>query len=238
MQEFWMGLGWVTVYFVICASCAFLCRVLFKIPDEVFRKALHCILLGSLLAFAFGFETWWISAGTCIFFEVAVYPILKYFERFRAYSGFVTERKSGELKSSLLLVFTMFAAVITVCWGWLGDRYLVLGSIYAWGFGDAAAALIGKRFGKHKIMWKHVDGRKSFEGSAAMFLVSFFSVALILWLRGGLGIGALLVISMVTAAVSALVELYTSGGYDTVTCPLSAMAVLLPLMYLFGGLAG
>lgn len=39
------------------------------------------------------------------------------------------------------------------------------------------------------------------------------------------------------AAVTAVVELYTMHGLDTVTCPLAAMAVLLPLVHLFGGTA-
>ena len=39
-----------------------------------------------------------------------------------------------------------------------------------------------------------------------------------------------------TAAVSAAVELYTPNGMDTITCPLAAMAVLLPLVALFGGI--
>ncbi len=236
VQEFWMGLGSVLVYFIICASTAFLCRVLFRIPTEIFRKALHCILLGSLPFFVFGFERWQISAAAALFFAVAVYPILKFFERFRNYSNFVTERKGGELKSSLLLVFSMFAAVITVCWGWIGDRWLVLASIYAWGFGDAAAALIGKRFGRHKINWKYVDGKKSVEGSAAMLAVSLIAVITVLYLRGGLALLTLLVISLVTAFVSALTELYTSGGYDTVTCPISAMAALLLFLKLLGGI--
>ncbi len=236
MQEFWMGLGWIVIYFVICASTAFLCRVLFRIPTEIFRKTLHLILLGSLPVFVFGFDTWWIAATAAILFEIVVFPILKFFERFRNYSSFVTERKNGELKSSLLLVFTMFALVMTICWGWLHDRWLVLASVYAWGFGDAAAALIGKRFGKHKINWKYIDGRKSFEGSGAMFAVSLLSLLVILSLRGGLSPAALIAVSVVTAAVSTLSELYTPGGNDTVTCPLSAMAVLLPLLALFGGL--
>lgn len=236
LQEFLLGLGRIGLYFVVCASCAFLIRVLLRLPDELFRKLLHLILLGSLPVFVFGFATWQVAAGTAVLFELAVYPILRALERLPRYSAFVTERKSGELKSSLLLVFTMFAVVMAVCWGCLGDRWLVLASIYAWGFGDAAAALVGKRFGRHKIGWAGLDGKKSCEGSAAMLLVSFVSVAALLILRGGLAPLPLLLISFVTAAVSAAVELYTRGGYDTVTCPLAAMAVLLPLLAAVGGL--
>ena len=83
-------------------------------------------------------------------------------ERIERFSEFITERKKGELKSSLLLVFGMFALIITVCSGLLGDPYLVLASVYAWGFGDAAAALIGKRFGKHKF--SKISPNKTIEG--------------------------------------------------------------------------
>lgn len=236
MRELGTGLWRIAVYFVSAASCACIVRLSFRIPEELFRKLLHLILLGSLPVFVFGFERWWVSAGTAVLFELVVYPILRVLERLPRYSAFVTERKSGELKSSLLLVFTMFAVVIAVCWGRLGDRWLVLASIYAWGFGDAAAALVGKRFGRHRIVWPGLDGKKSYEGSAAMLLVSFVSVAVLLTLRGGLAPLPLLAVSFVTAAVSALSELYTRGGYDTVTCPLSAMAVLLPLLAAMGGL--
>ena len=55
----------------------------------------------------------------------------------------------------------MFMLAVGVCWGWLGDRNLALASIFAWGPGDAAAALVGKRYGKNKIGKKvrHEGGR-------------------------------------------------------------------------------
>lgn len=236
MQQFLAGASIVIFYFVIAAGTAIICRLLIKIPDELFRKILHCILLGSLLAFVFGFQTWWHSALTAVLFAVVVYPILAFFERFKTFSEVTTERKKGELKMSLLLVFGVFASVIAICWGWLGDRYLVLSSIYAWGFGDAAAALVGKRFGRHKLHGKYLDGKKSLEGSTAMFLTSFISVAMILACRGGLPSVGLIVTAFVTAVVSALTELYSREGMDTVICPLCSMAVLLPLVCLFGGM--
>lgn len=235
MQEFMMGTGWVLLYYIVAASTALLCRFFFKIPDEVFRKTLHGILLGSFFVLIFVFEKWWMAVVLAIAFAIVVYPILAFFERFKGYSQLTTERKSGELKTSLLLVFGMFAVIATICWGWLGDKYLVLASIYAWGFGDALAALIGKRFGKHKIKWKLTDGKKSVEGSMAMFLTSFVSVAIILACRGQMNIFAYVFTALVVALVSSIAELCSKNGMDTVICPLSAMVVLLPLVYVFGG---
>lgn len=235
MQEFLMGTGIIVIYFVIAASTAFLCRILIKIPQEVFRKALHFILLGSYIPFVFGFETWWMAVCTAVLFAIAVYPILVFFERFRNYTVITTERKKGEFKSSLLLAFSMLAVVMSICWGWLDDKYLVLASMYAWGVGDAFAALVGKKFGKHKIHLKYVDKRKSLEGTMAMFVTSLVTVAVVLLYRGGLSTLGYIVIPVIAAAVSAIVELYTPGGMDTVTCPTAAMMVILPLIHLFGG---
>lgn len=236
MQEFVAGTSGVLIYFVIAASVALLSRHFFKIPDEIFRKILHCILLASFLFFVFGFQTWWMAVVLAVLFAVVVYPILAFFERFKGFSQLTTERKSGELKNSLLLVFGMFAVVALVCWGFAGDKYLVLAAVYAWGFGDAAAALIGKYFGKHKITLKYLDGKKSVEGSFAMFVTSFISVVVILIYQGTMSVGGCILISVVVALVSAVAELYSKNGLDTVICPLSAMVVLLPLVYLFGGI--
>ena len=237
MHAFLYG-SWVLLIYILCVAVpALLCRLVIRIHDELFRKILHCIFLGVPLIFVLAFDSWWHAVAVCVIFAVAIYPVLTCFERLRKYSEFTTERKKGELKESLLLVFAMMAVVVTVCWGWLGDRYLVLASVYAWGFGDAAAALVGKKWGKHKIRFGPADSRKSVEGSAAMFVVSLASVAIVLSVRGGLSFAGYLVIPVITAFVSALAELCSKDGHDTVICPLSAMAVLLPLLHLFGGLA-
>lgn len=224
------------IYFAAAASTALISHYLFPIPKEVFRKILHFILLGSFLVFIFSYPTWQSAALAALLFEVLVYPILAFFERFKGYSELTTERKHGELKNSLLLVFTMFAIVVAVCWGIFEDKYLALASLYAWGIGDAFAALIGKKFGKHKIHAPKLDGKKSYEGTGSMFTVSFLTVTVILLCRGGLELFPCLLISLIVAAVSALTELYSKNGNDTIICPLSAMVVLLPLVYLFGGL--
>ena len=229
------GMGTICLYFIPMASLALALRFLIKIPDELFRKLLHFILLGAFPVFLFAIESWWAAALAAVIFAVAVYPILALLEHLKAYSSFTTERKKGELKTSLLLVFGMFAAVITVCCGWLKDPWLALASVYAWGVGDAFAAIIGKKYGKHKLHWKYIDGKKSAEGSGAMFLTSAASVAVILLLRGGLSLEGYVIIPLVTAAVSAAVELYSKNGMDTVFCPLASMCVLIPLFQLFGG---
>ena len=235
MNHILPGTANLIIYFIGAISIAFPARALFTIPDEVFRKLLHFILLGSFGVLLVSYPTWQITAMVAIVFEIIVYPILMFFERLKKYSQFTTERKKGELKHSLMLVYTMFAVVVMICWGLFGDKYLALASLYAWGIGDAAAALIGKRYGKHKIRAFKLDGKKSYEGTLAMYLVSCISVFFILMLRGGMQMGVCIIIALIVGAISAIVELYSKNGNDTVFCPLAAMVTLLSLVYLLGG---
>ena len=236
MQEFLRGAGAVCIYFVIAASTMLGLRRLIRIPDELFRKLLHFILLFSYIPFAFAFDTWWLSVILTVVLEIIIYPVLALAERLPFFSSFVNERRSGEFKQSLLLAFTMLAVCNSVCWGWLGDKYLGLACMYAWGVGDAFAALIGKRFGKHRIKWKYADPRKSAEGSAAMFVTSAIAVAAVLLAHDHLTLPAYIVLPIAGAGVATVVEMVSKDGYDTVLCPAAAMAVMIPLMALFGGL--
>lgn len=232
--EFITGLVELLAYFVLCAAGALTLRRLVSVPAEVFRKTLHFILLGSIFILTYSFRTWWVSAMTVVAFTLTVFPILAFAERIPGYSKLLTERKRGEIKTSLVVVFSMFTVLICVCWGWLGEKYLVIASVLAWGLGDAAAALIGKRFGHHFIEGKLIEGRKSFEGTLAMFVVSFVSVFLVLFTYGSVELYSCAPIAAVTAAVCAVVELYTKGGMDTLTCPFAAAAIMIPLVRLWG----
>ncbi len=234
MLEFITGYGILLIYFAVCASAALLLRRFVSVHMEVFRKTLHLILLGSILVFTYAFMTWWISAMAAVVFIVMVYPILVFAERIPGYSELLTERKCGEIKSSLVVVFSMFAVLICVCWGWIGEKYLVIASVFAWGLGDAAAALVGIRLGRHYIEGRLIEGRKSLEGTLAMFVVSFISVLIVLLANGTAEWYGYIPIAAVTAAVCAAVELYTKGGMDTLTCPFAAAAVLISLVRLWG----
>lgn len=232
MQLFLSGTGITVLYIVVAVGIMLLVRKCFTIPDELFRKALHFILLGAYIPLVFAFEAWWMAAIFAASLIVILFPALSIAGKLPIFSAFVNERKKGEFKSSMVLAVGMMAFSVTVCWGLFGDKYLVLASIYAWGIGDGLAALVGKRFGKHKIKWRLADGKKSVEGSATMFLCSLVSVVTVLLLRGGIGIPMCLVIALLAAVVCTLAEMCAKGGWDTVICPVSAMIVIIPMVTL------
>ena len=235
MDELIHGGSVVCIYLITLAVIALSARKLINISDELFRKILHFILLGAYVPFLFAFDTWWMSAGFAAFLIVVIYPLLMLVGYIPAFSTFVNERKKGEFKSSMVLAFGVMALTISVGWGLLHDRYLVLASVYAWGVGDAFAALIGKRFGKHKLNWKLVDHHKSIEGSLAMLLTSAIAVFAVLQIRGGLDVISSLIVSVLTAGVATFVELCSINGFDTVTCPAISMMIVIVFTKVLGG---
>ena len=98
MQELLHGAGIVCIYFVVAASIMLTLRKLIRIPDELFRKLLHSILLVSYIPFAFAFESWWLSVLLAVALEILIYPILALAEHLPLFSSFVNERKKGEFK--------------------------------------------------------------------------------------------------------------------------------------------
>ena len=234
MREFLHGTGIVILWLLPLASVMLGARRLLKIPDELFRKLLRFLLMGVYIIVLYSFETWWIAAIFAASLTVLLIPILTLAGKIPHFSTFVNERKQGEFCHSMILAFSTMAAAILICWGWLGDRLFVLVCIYAWGIGDGFAALVGKRFGRHKIRLKFADHRKTWEGSAAMFVTSAAAVLTVLLIRGGLSVGSCLVIALAGAAASTLAELCSKNGYDTVICPAAAAVVILPLAQLMG----
>jgi dolichol kinase len=228
------GFGVVLAYFALSATAALVLRRLASVPTEVFRKLLHLILIGSVFVWLYAFPTWWLAALAVVLFTVLVFPILWAAERLPGYSALLTQREPGEIKSSLVIVFGMFTVLIGVCWGALGERYLIVAAVLAWGLGDAAAALVGRSWGRHHLQGRLIDGRKTLEGTLAMFAVSFAAVLGVLLVRGGVGWPATLAVAAITAAVTAGVELCTKNGLDTLTCPLAAASTLIPLSQLWG----
>lgn len=235
MQSFLYGTGITVLYIIIAAGIMLLARKFFTIPDELFRKILHFILLGAYIPLVFAFETWWMAAVFSASLIVILFPVLHFAEKIPMFSSFVNERKKGEFKSSMVLAVGMMVFSVSMCWGMFGDKYLVLSSIYAWGIGDALAALVGKQFGKHKIKWKLADAKKSVEGSLAMFFCALMSVFVVLLVRGGITIPLCFGIAFLAAVVCTVSEMCTKNGLDTVICPFSAMIVIIPLVTLLGG---
>lgn len=218
------------------AGTLLLVHLFFPVPRELFRKMLHAAAFTSapvIMHVANGFEhPCLISVLVLVSFGVGAWPLLAFAERFSWYSDLLVERKAHEIRRSLLKFFCGNAALIAVCWGLLDLPMVAATSILMWGFGDASAALVGKRWGKHPTGLPLADPKKTWEGSGAMWAVSTF-VGTACLTAAGAHFGLALAQAALTGLVGAYVELITKGGDDTLTVPAANACILTVLSLLF-----
>lgn len=220
------GFVYCLVAIAVCAGLVFVIRKLFPVSPEVSRKLLHFTLIIVLTTWLYAFHTWIAAVLTMTGTVIVIYLILSWMETHAAFAALAkvtSERQPGEMKKSLCAAGLMFVLVTSVCWGLLHDRTLALASIFAWGPGDAAAALIGKRYGKTRI---GREEKKSLEGTLAMFALSFLSILPILAWGNSFTSWQLWLAAFLTAADNAFVEFIVLDGFDTLFCPTAAAVVL------------
>lgn len=222
-------------YLVFIISAALLLIILnytLKIPRELFRKMLHTAAFSSSVVIAWLASSWLVASITLAVFALVVYPALCLAENWKGYDALFVQRAQGEIKKSLLLLFLSNAVFVAICWGFFGLKYVAITAILMWGTGDAAAALSGKRFGKHHVHLRHADEKKTWEGSLGMVIVSTITGILTMLVLTDLSILHILIRVCITALAGAYVELISHNGNDTVTVPATNIMVLLILHYI------
>ena len=221
--------GILAIIIIVAVGLLVLLRFLLKPPGFVFRKLLHIAAFTGVSVMILLAESWAAAAITSGLLAIIIYPILVIAEKQPWFDKFFVQKSPGEIKKSMLLLFIMFTAVIAVAWGVFGKAELAAAAILMWGAGDAAAALVGIPFGKHKVRSQLTDGKKSWEGSIAMLITSFAAGVLVMTLTQGGGLPHVLLLSGVGALIGAATELFSPSVYDTVTVPVTILATLLVL---------
>ncbi len=105
-----------------------------------------------------------------------------------------------------------------------GEWLLYVVPILTLAFADAAAAVIGLRYGQ--MQYKTSEGIKSVEGSLAFFLVTFFSAHLPLLLLTDTGRIQVVLIATILALLVMMLELVSWRGLDNLFIPLGAHVFL------------
>ncbi len=222
-------IGALLAYVAPCLLVLVPLRFLTKVPSFVFRKLLHVVAFTCISLMILSADCWQAAVLASVLVAAFAYPVLALLEKKAWFPTLFVEKRPGEIKTSLILLFSMFAALTALCWGLFGKPHLAIAAILMWGTGDAAAALVGIPFGKHKVKLRMVDGKKSWEGSAAMFAVSFLlGLITLLPVQGMEPLRALLLAGL-GALMGMVTELLSPSEYDTVTVPIVIAAVLLAL---------
>ena len=142
-------------------------------------------------------------------------------------------RKMSELtevtKGGHQLGLVFYAISYTVlAWFFSAKPYVIAAGILPMAYGDAAASLVGEKFGKRHFS---ILAKKSLEGSVAMFAVSFVGLEVGLLFFSAfypLSLFSLVITALAVAAVATVAEALTPRGFDNITVPVfSALLFLL-----------
>lgn len=235
LLEYLKVLGIYVGYIVALAAVLIAVRFTTRVPDYIFRKLLHFVAFTSILPLVLSTDIWWIAVAVEVLFLILVIAVLKFFERFSFYKKLFVEKGKHEVIFSFVGLFGLMTLLIAIFWGCLGAEhlYIAVGAIMAWGPGDAVAAIVGKKMGKHKLKGKYIEGTKSVEGSVGMAITSFLCLLPVLLFMSLLPWYASVILALAIAPIASLTELFTKGGWDTVTVP-AVVSLILSLSVLWG----
>lgn len=233
-----VAVGLYLGFIVALGLPAILLKACVDVPSELMRKLYHFVITLSIFPLVTVFSTWTGAVLAALTLVVLAYPALALVEHASLYRRIAVEREGGEFKRSLVIVQASMALLIAVFWGLLGSewKYVAVVAVMAWGFGDAAAALVGKRFGRRRIRHPRIEGTKTLEGTQAMWVTAGAAVFLTLVVYAGYAWDVSLAVAMLVAPVCALVELFSNRGMDTLTVPITAGLAVVSLMSLFSHL--
>ncbi len=227
----------MTYYVFVVALLPVLFKYWFKIPTEYVRKMHHVGYSLSIFILLQLFSTWYMAVGAAFLLVILGYPALLLLEKTAVYKRLFVDRSKnkGELRKQLIYVQLSFALLIYIFWGLLGTswHYIAAVAVMAWGFGDAAAALVGTSIGRRRLIHRYIERAKTIEGTAAMIATASVALFLTLVFYAGLSWLPSLLITIVAAPVCGILELFSKKGLDTLTVPLGTSFIILPLAYLF-----
>lgn len=132
----------------------------------------------------------------------------------------VVQAMTSSSRSNLGTVYfpMAFAAIVWFLWD---QPALLVASLMPLTWGDALAAIVGERYGRHT--YRVLDSTRSIEGSLTAFGVSALSTGLVL---AGFGTPGAVGAALLAALGATLVEAVSPRGLDNLTIP-AASALLL-----------
>lgn len=233
LLEFLRLFGIYSGYIVACPVVLIIIRFTTKVPDYIFCKLLHTVAFTSILPLVLCTDIWWIATAVNVLFLILVMAALHFLEPFSFYKKLFPEKAKHEVIISFVALFGLMTLLIAIFWGGFGTEYIYIavGAIMAWGPGDAVAAIVGKSHGRHKLQGERIEGVKSVEGSIGMVITSFVCLLPVLLFMSGLPWYISLSFACVAAPIASLTELYTKGGWDTVTVPIVSILILCGTMF-------
>jgi phytol kinase len=191
------------------------------LTGEITRKFAHFTATLSTISFPFLFtDHWYVFALAVIFFTILL------FSRKTRYLDSINKIDRVSAGSYLLPVSIYITFLISSL---MEDKLLFILPILVLAISDPAAGLLGvnvKRF-NHRIRIFSRDLHKTWLGSAAFFISSFFISILTLYYTRLQFDTVTLAVSISVAIVSTIIEMFSTRGYDNLFIPTGVILVLL-----------
>ena len=195
---------------------------------EVIRKAIHLVSLSIPITYYFISKTTALILVIPLMVAFLTVDIARYYHKpveewFYKFFGFLLRKRESDKKKKTLNGATYVLISATICIIFFPKIIMIIGfSILI--ISDITAALIGRKFGKHKFI------AKSLEGSLAFFVSAIGVIALtpkIEYLPGEYLIG------IVAALVGTIAEALPADIDDNLSIPISVGAILWLLYTIF-----
>lgn len=213
-------------------------RKFFGVPPEFTRKIIHISAGMWVFGILFLFDDWRIGILPFVTFIFVNYLLYRY----RVIAAMDTGESSPGTVYFAISVSLLFALFWRPGSG-MDNAPIAVAGVMAMTWGDAFAALIGKRFGKYK--YTVFSSTRTYEGSLVMFLASSLAIFLVLLLLPGsvfsplaspLDFQLVVITTVIAAAFATLVEAISPRGTDNFSVPL-VTSVIVWLSIIVGAVA-
>src|SRR4051794_39462541 len=201
------GALWIVCRFEACAA------------PELSRKLLHVAMGVILCPLPWVFSSTWPVVALC-----AIYIGLLAARRYLvALDNHVSGILDGVGRKSLgEFLFPVSVGVLFVLAR--GDRVAYLAPLLTLTFADAAAAVVGRRYGT--LRYPTPGGCKSLEGSLAFAVVTFAATHLCLLLMSDAARWESVLVAVVIALALTLIEAFATGGWDNFLVPVGGLLMI------------
>ena len=222
-------------------------KLIFPLRREVIRKFYHIFFSFSIFILLYAFRSWLVALVVIILFFLVALLYLTLEEYLFPFKIIDLDRRGNyrirEVSLQIIYIITMQSTLLLVFRYYLNQPYHAAIGVLVWGVGDAAAAVIGKYYGRLNFNGPVLSPAKTYEGTLSLILLSWLTVILagVLYhsslipaflletMPGGAG---LIFYALLLAVTAGLVEAVSRVGLDTITVPL-AVAVISYLSFLF-----
>lgn len=188
-------------------------------PTEFTRKVIHIAAGSWVIGIVCIFDHWWWGVV-----PTASFVILNYiFYRFTIFKAMDTR---GSTPGTVYFALSI-TILLLLLWP-RGQERVVAAGVMPMTWGDAFASLIGVRWGRHR--YQVLGSRRSWEGSAAMFVFSLLATFLVLLVGLPLSTAEGFLYSFLTALGATVVEAFSPWGLDNLSVPFFSTGLLYLLL--------